>query len=55
MPKIYLIHQIVAEMLKRYPMTDKDIETGKNEMLYKETSELKAFLEKIKKQNNDSK
>ena len=46
-----MIHKIIAEMIKRFPLTNNDIELTKNELLYKSEQELEEILERLKREN----
>ncbi len=51
MIKILLVHKIIAEMVRRFPLNNNDLEITKNELMYKSIKELEKILEKIKKEN----
>lgn len=49
--KMYTVQKIISEMLKRFPLTNNDIELTKNELLYKTDKELEQILEKLQEEN----
>lgn len=50
MTRTLLIYKIIAEIVKRYPLNNNDLEITKNELMYKPIKELEKILEKMKKE-----
>jgi len=51
MPKIYIVNEIISEMMKQYSFTTNELEQLKNELMYKSTKELENMLEKLEEEN----
>lgn len=51
MIRTLLVYKIIAEMLKRFPLNNNDLEITKNELMYKPMKELEEILEKMKKES----
>jgi len=51
MPKIYLVKEIVGEILKQYPMTKGELEMTEIELQYKTYKELENILEVLQEEN----
>lgn len=51
MPKIYLVKEIIAEILKQYPMTKGELEMTEIELQYKTYKELENILEVLQEEN----
>ena len=51
MIKIYIVQEIISEMLKQYSLDNREIELAKNELMYKSTRELNHLLEKLEEEN----
>ena len=47
MPKIYLVKEIIGEILKSYPMTKGELEMTEIELQYKTHKELENILEAL--------
>lgn len=51
MPKVYIVNEIISEMMKQYSFTNNELEVLKNELMYKPTRELENMLEKLEEEN----
>lgn len=51
MIRTLLVHKIIAEIVKRFPLNNNDLEITKNELMYKPMKELEDILEKMKKES----
>lgn len=51
MPKIYIVNEIISEMMKQYAFNTNELEALKNELIYKSTKELENMLEKLEEEN----
>lgn len=51
MPKIYIVNEIISEMMKQYAFNNNELESLKNELMYKSTRELENMLEKLEDEN----
>jgi hypothetical protein len=53
MPKIYLVKEIIGEILKQYPMTKGELEMTEIELQYKTYKELENILELLQEENGE--